>query len=174
MAKQAGDIKITGVIDDLCFYKMDGRYYVRMKSSLSSKNFWKHKAFEGSRKSCERFGEGNKLASKLYRMVEKEKRGYTLFCFLKRKAIQLLKEGKSLLAAEEALMDYLGVFGLTSNSNCEVKHHNNYFSESIVMTVGKTDENIQDINLTTKSKPLKMVNTKIYACAVGPPNVIGI
>jgi hypothetical protein len=44
MAKQAGDIFITGTIDDLCFYKMDGAYYVRLKSSLTGKKFWKNKA----------------------------------------------------------------------------------------------------------------------------------
>ncbi len=111
MAKQAGAIFIEGTIDDLCFYKMDGRYYVRMKSSLSSKKFWKDKAFEGSRKSCSRFAEGNQLASRLYRMVEEEKRVYSLFCFLKKKAIALLKEGKSLSEAEEVLFDYLIQFG---------------------------------------------------------------
>lgn len=115
MAKQAGEFFIEGSFDDLCFYKMDGKYYVRMKSSLSSKKFWKHKAFEGSRRSCERFAEGNRLASKLYRMIEEEKRVYSLFCFLKKKAILLLKEGKSLPETEERLLDYLIEFGLVKH-----------------------------------------------------------
>jgi len=72
MAKQAGSVFIEGCFDDLTFYKMDGKYYVRMKSSLSSRKFWKNKAFERSRQSCKRFAEGNKLASKLYRMLEEE------------------------------------------------------------------------------------------------------
>ncbi len=112
MPKQAGEFFIEGSFDDLCFYKMDRTYYVRMKSSLSSKKFWKHKAFEGSRRSCKRFAEGNRLASKLYRMVEEEKRVYSLFCFLKKKAILLFKEGKSLAETEERLFDYLIEFGL--------------------------------------------------------------
>ena len=111
MAKQAGNIFIEGTIDELTFYKMDGVHYIRMKSCLTGKRFWKHKAFEGSRKSCARFGEGNKLASKIYRMIEEEKRSYKLFCFLKTRAIQLIKEGKSLLQAEEILMDYVRSFG---------------------------------------------------------------
>ena len=111
MAKQCGDIKLTGSIDDLCFYRMCGEYYVRMKSSLMGKRFWKDAAFEGSRESCQRFAEGNRLASKLYRMVEEEKRMYSLFCFLKKRAIQLLKDGKSLLKVEEVLIDYLTEFG---------------------------------------------------------------
>ena len=45
-------------------------------------------------------------------MVEEEKRVYSLFCFLKKKAILLLKEGKSLAETEERLFDYLIEFGL--------------------------------------------------------------
>ena len=37
---------------------------------------------------------------------------YQLFCFLKKKAIRLLKEGKNLTETEELLLDYLRVFGL--------------------------------------------------------------
>lgn len=112
MAKQAGEIFIEGSFDDLCFYRLEGKYYVRRKSSLNSRKFWKHKAFEGSRKSCQRFAEGNRLASKLYRMVKEEKRAYKLFCFIKKKAILLIKEGKSLGEAEDWIIDYLTEFGL--------------------------------------------------------------
>jgi hypothetical protein len=123
MAKQAGEIFIRGTIDDLCFYKMDGVYYVRLKSSLTGKKFWKNKAFEGSRKSCKRFAEGNKLASKVYRMIEEEKRFYKIYCFLKRRAILLLKEGLQLQEAEEILIGYLFDFGLlkkTENKKTDV------------------------------------------------------
>jgi hypothetical protein len=112
MAKQAGTLKITGTIDDLTYYKMDGKYYVRLKSSLTGRRFWKHPSFEGSRKSCSRFGEGNRLASQLYRMVAKEKRVYPLFCFLKKRAIALLKEGKPVIEAADLLVDYLVDMGL--------------------------------------------------------------
>jgi hypothetical protein len=110
MAKQAGDIFIEGTIDDLTFCKMNGKYYVRMKNSLTKKKFWKHKAFERSRESCKRFSEGNKLASKVYRMIEENKKDYKLFCFLKKKAILLLKEGKCLQESEAVLIDYLRAF----------------------------------------------------------------
>jgi hypothetical protein len=111
MARQAGDIKIISTIDDLCFYKMCGEYFVRMKSSLTGKRFWKDKAFEGSRKSCSRFGEGNKIASKVYAMIEKENRVKKLFTFLRRRAILLLKEGVSVEGTEEVLIDWLVEFG---------------------------------------------------------------
>jgi hypothetical protein len=120
MAKQAGDFFITGTIDDLCFYKMDGVYYVRMKSSLTGKKFWKNNAFEGSRKSCERLAEGSRLASKVYRMIEEEKRVYKLYCFLKGKAILLLKEGKTINEIEEMLVSYLVGFGLIEKEEKEI------------------------------------------------------
>ncbi|HEV7334319.1 MAG TPA: hypothetical protein VGN63_25020 [Flavisolibacter sp.] len=112
MAKQTGDITFKGTIDDLCFYEMEGGYYVRRKSSLSGKRFQQDAAFAGSRKSSSRFGEGNRLASTVYRMVPEVKRVYSLFCFLKRKSILLLKEGKRLPEAEAILRDYLVSFGL--------------------------------------------------------------
>ena len=37
MAKQIGPHFITGTYHNLCFYEMQGRYFVRMKSSLSRK-----------------------------------------------------------------------------------------------------------------------------------------
>lgn len=115
MAKQAGKYRFRGSIDCLCFYKMNGEYYVRLRSSLTGKHFWKRKAFEGSRKSCKRFGEGNKLASKVYRMIEKESREYPLFCFLKKRAILLLKEGMRIEKVEAILVDYIFGFGLLDN-----------------------------------------------------------
>ncbi|MBB1285078.1 hypothetical protein HRH25_11900 [Flavisolibacter sp. BT320] len=120
MAKQTGPVKLTGTIDDLCFYEMEGGYFVRRKSSLSGKRFQKDSAFSGSRRSCSRFGAGNRLASVLYRSISKEKRVYSLFCFLKGKSILLLKEGKSLREAEVILRDYLVDFGLIEREKMKV------------------------------------------------------
>jgi hypothetical protein len=102
---------------------MEGAYYVRLKSSLTGRRFWKDRAFGGSRKSCSRFGEGNRLASRLYRMVDREKKQYSLFCFLKRRAIHLLKGGNSLEQSEAMLVDYLTSFGLISKEETEEKTH---------------------------------------------------
>lgn len=115
MAKQSGDFVFTGTIDDLTFYRMEGRYYVRRKSSLSGKRFHTDASFAGSRQSSSRFGEGNRLASTLYRMIPKEKRQYALFCFLKRESILLLKEGRRSEDVRNKLKDYLIYFGFLSN-----------------------------------------------------------
>jgi hypothetical protein len=113
MAKQAGDYFIEGTFDDLTFYKMCGDYYVRMKSSLTGKRFWKEKAFEGSRKSCSRFGDGNTLASSVFQLVREERRTNRLFPFLRTRAIALLKEEKSAEEVVCLLLDYLVDFGFT-------------------------------------------------------------
>jgi len=112
MARQAGKIWITGTIGGLTYYKMEGKWYVRTKSSLTRKRFMRDASFERSRKSAERFAMGNKLASKLYHRVEKSKRAYKLFCFLKKRAIALLKEGKCVMQVEELLIDNLIEFGI--------------------------------------------------------------
>ena len=107
MAKQVGDIKVTGTIDDICFYRMEGKYYVRMKSSLTGKRFWRDKAFEGSGRSCARFASGNRLASQVYRSLEKEKRSYPLFCSLKTQAIELIRKGLGEEDVIHTLQSYL-------------------------------------------------------------------
>lgn len=112
MAKQAGEIFIEGTIDELTFYKMEGAYYVRIKSSLTGKRFWKDRAFERSRKSCSRFGEGNRIASAIFQLVSIDKRTNRLFPFLRTKAIALLKEEKTAEEVSTLLLDYLLDFGI--------------------------------------------------------------
>src|SRR5215831_7543041 len=93
MARQIGDIKITGTVDDICFYQMEGDYYTREKSSLDSDRFHTDPVFEGSRRSSKRFGRGNQLASRVYQSLAKEKRDRGLYEVLKHEAIALLKQG---------------------------------------------------------------------------------
>ena len=82
---------------------------VRAKTSLDKTRFEEDPNFDGSRKSAGRFAEGNRLASKLYKMVEPDKRVYPLFCSLKKKSIQLIKEGKTVEHAETVLIEELGI-----------------------------------------------------------------
>ena len=118
MAKQAGDIKIIGTVDDLCFYKMDEVYYVRMKSSLMGKRFWKDKAFEGSRTSALLLGKASKIASSFYRSFPKEKKYKGLFNEMTGKVKLWLKEGKS---EEEALLFLEHHYPVRENGATEVK-----------------------------------------------------
>lgn len=102
MAKQVEGF-LVGTYDDITFYKMEGQYYARMKSSLTGKQFWKHKAFEGSRRSCNRFGRGNQLASLVYNEIPESRREYALYCKMKGVAIRMIKERKDEHEVMEAL-----------------------------------------------------------------------
>lgn len=93
MARQIGDIKITGTIGDVTFYRMDGQYYARMKSSLTAKKVKTHPHFALTRMYAQWLGEASKLASEVYRSLPVEERKYTVFCRLKTVAYKLVKEG---------------------------------------------------------------------------------
>lgn len=154
MAKQAGAIFIEGTIDDLTFYKMCGKYYVRMKTSLTGKRFWKDKTFEGSRKSCSRFSEGNKLASIVFRLVREEKRTNRLFPFLRTKAIALLKEGREKEEVIQLLLDFLVDFGCIEIKNKPAK---NSFTnrESYEMWLARKKDIISSVSCPVERKVIK-------------------
>ncbi len=95
MAKQDGDIKLRGTIQNITFYAVDDQYLARKKSSLDGKRFFKDEAFEGSRRSCKRLGLGSTLASTVYQSLPKAKKKYPVFCELRSVAVMLLKVGKS-------------------------------------------------------------------------------
>lgn len=93
MARQTGTFHITGTFDDLCFYRMEGGYYVRMRSSLTGKRFWKDAAFAGSRASCGLLAKASPLASRLYRQLPKEKKGRAVYQQLTGTIKLLLQQG---------------------------------------------------------------------------------
>jgi hypothetical protein len=101
MARLLGDIKFTGTIDGLCFYKMYDSCFVRTKSSLTGKRFWKDKAFEGSRRSCSQLARASSIASVFYKTWPTENKRKGLFNEMTGKVKLWLKEGKT---EEEALL----------------------------------------------------------------------
>ena len=107
MPKQISDTIITGTFDNLVFYKMDDKGYVRSKSSLTGKQFKTGKRFANSRKSAERFSLGNRIASQVYTSIPLHQRDYAMFCHLKSKAISLLKEGQSAESVKASLEQLL-------------------------------------------------------------------
>jgi hypothetical protein len=109
MPKQCGPIKITGTIDNVCFYKMEGVYYARMKSSLTRKRVLKSAAFRLTRAHATILGEASKIASRVYRLVPKAQRKHILYREMTGKAIYLLREGKD----KEAVFQRLSALYLT-------------------------------------------------------------
>ncbi|HEX2608915.1 MAG TPA: hypothetical protein VHK91_16135 [Flavisolibacter sp.] len=109
MARQAGLMNIKGTIEDFTFYQMKGNWYVRRKSSLTKKKFYKKACFERSRQSASRFGGGSRIASRLYKNLPFELREVGLYRQLMRKAIAYLKEGKTELEVVDLLAASIGV-----------------------------------------------------------------
>ena len=95
MAKQVGDIIIVGTIDDITFYKMEGKGYARLKTSLTGKRVQRDPKFKRTMESARRLARGSRLASKVYRSLPRVKQVYALFKELKSIAISAFKEGAS-------------------------------------------------------------------------------
>ena len=109
MAKQVGYIKAIGTVDDnINFYysELDG-YLVRLLPGVDSKRYWSDAAFEGSRRSAERFGVGNIISSIIYRFVPVKRRFRHLFKQVRTIAIVCLKQGMAKGDVFRALYTFL-------------------------------------------------------------------
>jgi hypothetical protein len=93
MAKQKGPKFISGTINGLTYYKLNGRYYVRKKSSLSRKRVRRSPAFQRTMEYAGLLGQASQLASAVYRMLPREKQQVERYRALTGQAMQLLKEG---------------------------------------------------------------------------------
>lgn len=109
MAKQAGPLYLTGTIDDITFYKMEGEYYARKKSSLTGKQFRTDPRFARSRKSAASFGAASELASDIYWQLPKAQRGKGVVNKLTGKVGKLLREGKTPEEVTTILLQQRGV-----------------------------------------------------------------
>jgi hypothetical protein len=109
MAKQIGYVKAVGTVcGDINFYKdEEWGFLVRMLPGVDAKRFWKDHAFEGSRRSAERFGMGNIISSIIYRFVPVKRRYSRLFTQVRRIAIALLKHGTEKQEVFRALFTFL-------------------------------------------------------------------
>lgn len=94
MPTQCGPFPITGTIGNVCFYRMEGVYYARMKSSLTRKRVLKSAAFRSTREHATTLGIASQIASKVYRLVKGSQKKHALYREITGKAIYLLREGK--------------------------------------------------------------------------------
>jgi hypothetical protein len=107
MAKQIGENFITGTYDDLCFYKMDGQYYVRIKSSLTRNRVRKSAAFTRTMQSASELAAASVIASQVYRTIAKEKRRVAWYRKMTGMAKLLFKNGESKERIMELLIKYI-------------------------------------------------------------------
>ena len=93
--KQLGPIFFTGTISDLCFYRKGSNYYVRTKSSLTTKRVLKDPPFKKTRENAGVLGKVSAIASKFYRSLDREKRNRKLYQKLTGGVLYQLKTGKN-------------------------------------------------------------------------------
>ena len=117
MARQSGPFYITGTYNDICFYKMDGEYYARRKSSLSGKRVKKDKAFARTMMYAGIMGQASALAAEVYRRLPKERKQHALYRQLVGKANGFLKHGEK---EEEVKMKLEMECGLVERSEKDV------------------------------------------------------
>jgi len=103
MAKQTGKVQITGKIGNIIYYKMNGKYYAREKSSLSGKRVKRDPAFRRTMEFAKLFGLASKIASEVYRKLPAGVRNYKLYRKMTGIANKWLKDGVDQLLAAEKL-----------------------------------------------------------------------
>ncbi len=109
MAKQVGHVKAVGTVDDnVNFYysELDG-YLARLLPGVDTQRFWNDPAFEGSRRSAERFKVGNIMSSILYRFVPVKRRYTHLFKQVRTLSLICLKQGMEKKEVMTALFNFL-------------------------------------------------------------------
>lgn len=103
MAKQIGPYFKVMCKQNLQFYKMDGKYYVRKKSSLTGKRVRTDKAFTLTMVHAGILATASPIAKAVYNQIPKETRQHSYFRSLVRTAIRLVKEGKTAEAIYQQL-----------------------------------------------------------------------
>lgn len=103
MAKQCGKQFFTGTIDGVCFYKMDGHFYARSKSSLSGKRVKRDPKFALTMRNAGWLKQASVIASGIYRQLPKDRRSRQLYQSLTGLGITLFKEGKTPEEVSEAI-----------------------------------------------------------------------
>jgi hypothetical protein len=92
MAKQAGTIKISGTIGDICFYRLYEEHYARTKSSLSAKRVKNEPAFKETMKYAALLACASKIASVIYKRLPQEEKSRKKYQAMTGQAMRLVKE----------------------------------------------------------------------------------
>jgi hypothetical protein len=93
MARQTGVHKITGTIGNLCFYKMEEKFYVRTRSSLTSKRVKNDPKFKQTMQYANLLAEASTIASSLYKKLNERQKIKGLYRKLTGEVMYLLKKG---------------------------------------------------------------------------------
>ena len=91
MAKQSGVHKISGSVEDICFYQMDGQYYARKKSSLSRNRVLHDPAFSKTRAYASLLARASKIASVYYHTLPAAEQNLQVYRRITGEVMRVLK-----------------------------------------------------------------------------------
>ena len=92
MARQAGPPFLEGTIGNLTYYKMNGKFYVKAVTRHDRNKVLKHKNFASTMRNARWFARAQKIASRLYRQIPRQKRDWKKTWFrLRNRAQQLVR-----------------------------------------------------------------------------------
>jgi hypothetical protein len=93
MAKQiAGLCRLEGTFDEITFYKMDGQYYARKKSSLTSQRVKTSPEFKWTMALANIMGRASKIGSAIYKALPPGWRQFWMYRSFTGEAFILLNE----------------------------------------------------------------------------------
>jgi hypothetical protein len=103
MGKQPEGQLQRGTFDNITYYVMGNKGYVRSKSSLTRKKVLKSKSFEKTRQCAAKMGRAAKIGSGIYRLMPGDIRHRWLYRAITGEAASMLYEGKE----EQEIIDFL-------------------------------------------------------------------
>ncbi len=92
MARQVGT-KITGTLDELTFYQINGNFYVRKKPQLNRKKYLHHPSYKKLRDNNNIFKKAVRITSYLHGLLPAEERRFGAFAKITGWVIKRLQEG---------------------------------------------------------------------------------
>jgi hypothetical protein len=95
MARQIGVTFIKGGIDNLIFYERNGKFFLRKKGNITKKQIFTQKRFENTKRNALQLGIASKLASSIYRKMDRKKRHVDMYRALVGKFNKELAKGKT-------------------------------------------------------------------------------
>jgi hypothetical protein len=111
MAKRTSYINFVGTINNLCFYRMWDKYFVRMASSLTAKRVKTDPRFATTRLYAGLMARASKIGSIIYKQLPIDFRQFWMYRAFTGEALKMLKTGTTDEAAEEQLSQtYVNVY----------------------------------------------------------------
>jgi hypothetical protein len=100
---------IVGTINGMCYYQMNGIYYMRKCPNVKKRKRKEADSYERQRLWSGNFGDCSKLSSKFYCLLPFNKRKAQLQQEGTGLAVRMTREGKSITEIEQALMELMGL-----------------------------------------------------------------